>query len=78
MSYAIKEASPKRHEESRNIENVLMMQGGGSLGAFACGVYKALVKHNVHIDIVADTSIGAVNTAIIVGSKSVRAPRQRP
>ena len=72
MSYAIKESSPKRHEESRNIENVLVMQGGGSLGAFACGVYKALVKHKVHIDIVAGTSIGAVNAAIIVGSKSGR------
>jgi NTE family protein len=72
MSYAIKEASPKRHEESRNIENVLVMQGGGSLGAFACGVYKALVKNKVHIDIVAGTSIGAVNAAIIVGSKSGR------
>ncbi len=70
MSYAIKESSPKRHEESRNIENVLVMQGGGSLGAFACGVYKALVKHKVRIDIVAGTSIGAVNAAIIVGSKS--------
>ena len=72
MSYAIKESSPKRHEESRNIENVLVMQGGGSLGAFACGVYKALVKHKVRIDIVAGTSIGAVNAAIIVGSKSGR------
>lgn len=46
------------------------MQGGGSLGAFACGVFKALVKQNVRIDIVAGTSIGAVNAAIIVGSKS--------
>ena len=46
------------------------MQGGGSLGAFACGVFKALVKHKVQIDIVAGTSIGAVNAAIIVGSKS--------
>ncbi len=70
MSYSIKEASPKRHDESRNMENVLVMQGGGSLGAFACGVYKALAKHKVQIDIVAGTSIGAVNAAIIVGSKS--------
>jgi len=46
------------------------MQGGGSLGAFACGVYKALVKQNIRIDIVAGTSIGAVNAAIIVGCKS--------
>jgi NTE family protein len=33
-------------------------------------VFKALVKHKVRIDIVAGTSIGAVNAAIIVGSKS--------
>ena len=70
MSYTIKGPSTTRHEESRKIENVLVMQGGGSLGAFACGVFKALVKHKVRIDIVAGTSIGAVNAAIIVGSKS--------
>ena len=46
------------------------MQGGGSLGSFACGVFKALVKQKVRIDIVAGTSIGAVNAAIIAGSKS--------
>src|ERR687890_351592 len=70
MSYKIKEESHPRHTESRNVENVLVMQGGGSLGAFACGVYKALVKQNVRIDIAAGTSIGAVNAAIIVGSKT--------
>lgn len=70
MSYKIKEESNPRHKESRNTENVLVMQGGGSLGAFACGVYKALVKQNIRIDIVAGTSIGAVNAAIIVGSKT--------
>jgi NTE family protein len=26
------------------LENVLVIQGGGSLGAFGCGVYKALAK----------------------------------
>jgi NTE family protein len=46
------------------------MQGGGSLGSFACGVFKALVKQKIKIDIVAGTSIGAVNAAIIAGSKS--------
>ena len=50
-------------------ERVLIMQGGGSLGAYECGVYKALVKHNIRFDVVAGTSIGAVNAAIIVGSK---------
>jgi NTE family protein len=70
MSYKIDERSHPRHKKSRNIENVLVLQGGGSLGAFACGVFKALVKKNIRIDIAAGTSIGAVNAAIIVGSKS--------
>jgi NTE family protein len=70
MSYKIDEQSHPRHKKSRNIENVLVLQGGGSLGAFACGVFKALVKKNIRIDIAAGTSIGAVNAAIIVGSKS--------
>ena len=29
------------------IENVLILQGGGSLGAFGCGVFKALAQKNV-------------------------------
>ena len=72
MSYLLKEEdiSHPRHKESREVENVLVLQGGGSLGAFACGVFKALVKNNVRIDIVAGTSVGAVNAAIIVGSKN--------
>jgi NTE family protein len=53
---------------SDKIENVLVLQGGGSLGAFACGVFKALVKNNIKIDIVAGTSIGGVNASIIAGS----------
>ena len=51
------------------IENVLILQGGGSLGAFGCGVYKALVRNNIKIDIAAGTSIGGLNAAIIAGSK---------
>ena len=71
MSYLFNEENIQlRHKESRDVENVLVLQGGGSLGAFACGVFKALVKKNVRIDIVAGTSIGAVNAAIIVGSKN--------
>ena len=70
MDYRFEEDRHPRHKESRNVENVLVLQGGGSLGAFACGVFKALVKKNVRIDIIAGTSIGAVNAAIIVGSKS--------
>ena len=70
MSFKAKEESRTRHKESRQTENVLVLQGGGSLGAFACGVYKALVKKDIRIDIAAGTSMGAVNAAIIVGSKT--------
>ena len=70
MSFSAQEESLPRHKESRQTENVLVLQGGGSLGAFACGVFKALVKKKIRIDIVAGTSTGAINAAIIVGSKS--------
>lgn len=54
----------------KSIENVLVLQGGGSLGAFACGVVKALYKKNIKFHIVSGTSIGAINGAIIAGSKN--------
>ncbi|HJS65105.1 MAG TPA: patatin-like phospholipase family protein [Nitrososphaeraceae archaeon] len=57
---------------NQGLENVLLLQGGGSLGAFGCGVYKALAKNKINIDILAGTSIGGVNAAIIAGSKSDR------
>lgn len=47
----------------------LIPQGGGSLGAFGCGVLKALANYNIKMHIVAGTSIGGVNASVIVGSK---------
>src|SRR5919202_1434891 len=49
-----------------SIETVLSMQAGGSLGAYECGSFKSLVKHNIWFDIIAGNSIGSVNAAIIV------------
>jgi NTE family protein len=63
MMLQIRDTTTSRHE------TVLVMQGGGSLGAYECGVYKTLEKHGIEFDIVAGTSIGAVNAAIIAGSK---------
>ena len=40
-----------RDKDSRKLETVLVMQGGGSLGAYECGVYKALSKHDKRFDI---------------------------
>ena len=59
-----------RHTQKLQTETVLVMQGGGSLGAYECGVYKTLSKQGIKFDIVAGTSIGAVNAAIIAGSST--------
>ena len=45
--------SSSSSDKSEAIENVLILQGGGSLGAFGCGVFKALSQKDVKIDIVA-------------------------
>jgi NTE family protein len=58
------------------VEDVLVLQGGGSLGAFGCGVFKALKKNNINLDIIAGTSIGGINAAIIAGSKNNEHPEQ--
>ena len=63
-------------EKGKTIENVLVLQGGGSLGAFGCGVFKAIAKRNIKIDIVAGTSIGAVNAAIIAGGRDGESSEQ--
>jgi NTE family protein len=59
-------------------ERALVLQGGGSLGAFEAGAYKALYerlsekdteegrKGRSTFDIVAGTSIGAINAAVLV------------
>jgi len=59
-----------RDAQKLHTETVLVMQGGGSLGAYECGVYKTLAKRGIKFDIIAGTSIGAVNAAIIAGSKN--------
>ena len=60
------------HKHEKGTENVLILQGGGSLGAFACGVFKAFAKRNVKFDIIAGTSIGGINGAIAAGSRNNR------
>src|SRR6185312_3500011 len=47
---------------------VLLLQGGGALGAYQAGVYEALAEADLHPDWVAGISIGAINAAIIAGN----------
>lgn len=59
-----------RHTQKLQYETVLVMQGGGSLGAYECGVFKTLSKYGIKFDIVAGTSVGAVNAGIVAGSRT--------
>src|SRR4029078_1082726 len=72
--YSIMEINLNKQQEEEEkqkespVETVLVLQGGGSLGAYECGVYKTLAKHNIQFDIVSGTSIGALNAAIIAAA----------
>lgn len=46
----------------------LLLQGGGALGAYQAGVYEALAEAGIEPNWVAGISIGAINSAIIVGN----------
>ena len=51
---------------------VLVLQGGGALGAYQVGVYEALHEAGIEPDWVIGTSIGAINAALIVGNPPPR------
>lgn len=57
---------------------VLVLQGGGALGAYQAGAFEALSEAGYSPDWVAGISIGAVNGAIIAGNRPEdRVPRLR-
>lgn len=47
---------------------VLVLQGGGALGAYQAGAYEALSEFGYQPDWVAGISIGAINAALIAGN----------
>jgi NTE family protein len=47
---------------------VLVLQGGGALGAYQAGVYQGLHEAGVEPDWMVGTSIGAINAALIAGN----------
>jgi NTE family protein len=58
--------------EIRNTNNgqvVLVLQGGGALGAYQGGVYQALHEAGIEPDWLIGTSIGAINASLIAGNK---------
>ena len=48
---------------------VLVLQGGGALGAYQAGVYQALHEAAVEPDWIVGTSIGAINASLIAGNE---------
>lgn len=57
---------------------ILVLQGGGALGAYQAGAYAELAKAGLAPDWVAGISIGAINGAIIAGNRAEdRVPRLR-
>lgn len=48
---------------------VLVLQGGGALGAYQAGVYQAFHEAGLEPDWVIGTSIGAINASIIAGNE---------
>lgn len=52
---------------------IVVLQGGGALGAYQAGMFEALSQHGREPDWVAGISIGAINAALIAGN----APRDR-
>jgi NTE family protein len=57
------------NEVARLGQTVLVLQGGGALGAYQVGVYEALHEAGIAPQWVIGTSIGAINAALIAGSK---------
>ncbi len=58
-----------KHETLQLGQNVLVLQGGGALGAYQAGVYQALHESGIEPDWVIGTSIGAINASLIAGNE---------
>lgn len=60
--------NPENKLNPLNLRIVLVLQGGGALGAYQAGVYQALHEHDLVPDWIVGTSIGAINAALIAGN----------
>jgi NTE family protein len=60
-------------DRAKHDDYVLVLQGGGALGAYQAGVFEALASEGIAPNWVTGISIGAVNCALIAGN----APGQR-
>ena len=64
-----KNSSTRRTQKHEDRQIVLVLQGGGALGAYQAGVYHALHEHRIEPDWIIGTSIGAINASLIAGNE---------
>jgi NTE family protein len=55
-------------QQNSDEKRVLVLQGGGALGAYQAGAYEALMKEGQEPEWIAGISIGSINAAIIAGN----------
>lgn len=53
-------------------KTAFVLSGGGSRGAYQCGVWQALEELGVKIDIVIGVSVGAINGSMVVQGDSIK------
>ena len=56
----------RKEARSGDGKRALVLSGGGSRGAYQCGVWQAMEELGMGIDIVAGVSVGAINGAMVV------------
>ena len=61
-----KHGTSAHRDKDRQI--VLVLQGGGALGAYQAGVFEGMVECGLAPDWVTGVSIGAINAALITGN----------
>jgi NTE family protein len=61
-----------RNPRPKHDHSVLVLQGGGALGAYQAGVYEGMAEQGFAPDWVAGVSIGAINAALIAGNPPER------
>ncbi len=68
----VQQPSPAAAAFEKHDRRVLVLQGGGALGAYQAGVYEGLVEAGFAPNWVAGVSIGAINAALIGGNPPER------
>ncbi|MGM9879077.1 MAG: patatin-like phospholipase family protein [Bacilli bacterium] len=57
------------------MKRALVLSGGGAKGSYQLGVYKAIRRLGIKIDIITGTSIGSINGALFVSGDYLKAKR---